>query len=77
MSSLYTSEKVLALGVKGRVLCFAAILTGCFAASVSIAQPASLPSPGSVEEAMQGLVADGLAANLELDQAGAGALTGV
>jgi len=61
----------LALGVKGRVLCFAAILTGCFAASVSIAQP-SLPSPGSVEEAMQGLVADALAANLELDQAGAG-----
>jgi outer membrane protein len=72
MSSLYTSEKVLALGVKGRVYCFAAILTGCFAASVSVAQPASLPSPGSVEEAMQGLVADALAANLELDQAGAG-----
>jgi outer membrane protein len=67
MSSLYTGEKVGGAGLKCRAFAVA-ILGGCFA-SASIAQSLSA---NSVEEAMQGLVADALAANLELDQAGAG-----
>src|SRR5476649_2469889 len=65
MSSLYTGEKVRALSV-------ALMLGGWFATSFSIASPGSPPAPGSVEEAVNGLVADALAANLELDEAGAG-----
>jgi outer membrane protein len=48
------------------------MLSAWFAASCSFAAPGSLPAPGSVDEAVNGLVADALAANLELDQAGAG-----
>src|SRR5271163_1489412 len=47
------------------------MLTGWFTASLSLAAPAAAPAPGSVEEAVNGLVADALAANLELDEAGA------
>jgi outer membrane protein len=46
------------------------LLTGWLTASLCCA--AAAPAPGSVEEAVNGLVADALAANLELDEAGAG-----
>jgi outer membrane protein len=48
------------------------LLTGWFTASLSQAVAVAAPAPGSVEEAVNGLVADALAANLELDEAGAG-----
>jgi outer membrane protein len=66
MSNLYTGEKARALGL-------AVVSTGWLAASLALAAPAPAPAPASasVEEAVKTLVADALAANLELDGAGA------
>jgi outer membrane protein TolC len=67
MSNLYTGEKVWVFTVAGAVL-----LSGCLAASAAASGLPVPAAPGSVEEAVNGLVADALGANLELDGAGAG-----
>jgi outer membrane protein len=75
MSNLYTGEKAGALRLASGLALVSArwlavVSTGCLAASLSYAAP-SEPAPGSVEEAVNSLVADALAANLELDGAAA------
>jgi outer membrane protein len=75
MSSLYTGEKTGALRparglARASARWLAVVSTGWLAASPSFAAPTE-PAPGSVEEAVNSLVADALAANLELDGAGA------
>jgi outer membrane protein len=63
MSNLYTGEKA-------RALQQVAMSAGLMAASLSFAG-APIPAPAMVEEAVNALVADALAANLELEGAGA------
>ena len=80
MSNLYTGEKVRVLGIVGLLAGWLAVgrfgagwvAVGWLAASPLLAAAAPESAPGSVEEAVGGLVADALAANLELDAAGAG-----
>ena len=81
MSSLSTSDYANALGrrvarfaVSLMVMLFIAltlIAARASARSVAAAAPVVAPGPGSVEEAVEALVDDALAANLELDGAGA------
>jgi outer membrane protein len=65
MSNLYTGEKADA----GRT---AAGLLTAFYLAFGVLPCLAAPAPGSMEEAVSGLVADAMAANLELDGAGAG-----
>jgi outer membrane protein len=72
MSSLYTSEKVWALtAAVVQKLCFAAVTTVAAAGAATATAASATATPASVEEAVSGLVADALAANLELDESGA------
>jgi outer membrane protein len=72
MSSLYTSEKVWALtAAVMQKLCFAAVTTVAAAGAAPATAASATATPASVEEAVSGLVADALAANLELDESGA------
>src|SRR5580692_4345011 len=74
MSSLYTNERmsrgVDAGGALGVVLALVIVFFSPSASAQADAVPPAL-SAATVEEAVGGLVADALAANLELDSAGA------
>jgi outer membrane protein len=72
MSSLYTGEKARVLDGAGVLAGLLTMLAGWLAASPSLAAAAPELAPASVEEAVGNLVADALAANLEIDAAGAG-----